>query len=223
MVLAEMAELGAFVSDGDTWLNTARGPKLLRGGVGQEGVAMGHVYLHEPRVVVTHLVADDPEAEITRLDTALETMRLSVEDLLTAAGKKDREQAEVLEAYRMFANSKGWRRRMVADIQRGMSAEAAVEKEQSAARARLGQVKDAYLKERLNDLDDLSNKLLRILTGQGRDNRGADARGADPDCPHHWPRRVAGIRAIPEGHCAGRRLRRCPRRHLSPAPWPFRW
>ena len=169
MVLAEMAELGAFVSDGDTWLNTARGPKLLRGGVGQEGVAMGQVYLHEPRVVVTHLVADDPDTEITRLDTALETMRLSVEDLLTAAGKKDREQAEVLGAYRMFANSKGWRRRMVADIQRGMSAEAAVEKEQSAARARLGQVKDAYLKERLNDLDDLSNKLLRILTGQGRD------------------------------------------------------
>jgi phosphotransferase system enzyme I (PtsP) len=50
-----------------------------------------------------------------------------------------------------------------------LSAEAAVEKEQSAARARLSQVPDAYLRERLQDLDDLSNRLLRILTGQGRD------------------------------------------------------
>ncbi|HBM57672.1 MAG TPA: phosphoenolpyruvate--protein phosphotransferase, partial [Citreicella sp.] len=73
----------------------------------------------------------------------------------------------VLEAYRMFANSKGWRRRMEEDIARGLSAEAAVEKEQSQARARMAQVSDNYLRERLHDLDDLSNRLLRILTGQG--------------------------------------------------------
>jgi len=67
----------------------------------------------------------------------------------------------------MFANSKGWMRRMEQDIGRGLSAEAAVEKEQSTARARLGQVADAYLRDRLHDLDDLSNRMLRILTGQG--------------------------------------------------------
>jgi phosphotransferase system enzyme I (PtsP) len=79
----------------------------------------------------------------------------------------DKEQLQVLEAYRMFANSKGWMRRMEEDIGRGLSAEAAVEKEQSTARARMEQVTDAYLRERLHDLDDLSNRLLRILTGQG--------------------------------------------------------
>ncbi|CAN0579654.1 unnamed protein product, partial [Ectocarpus sp. 12 AP-2014] len=78
------------------------------------------------------------------------------------------EHTQVLEAYRMFANSKGWMRRMEEDIARGLSAEAAVEKEQSTARARMAQVNDAYLRERLHDLDDLSNRLLRILTGQGR-------------------------------------------------------
>lgn len=67
---------------------------------------------------------------------------------------------------------------MEEDISRGLSAEAAVEKEQSQARARLSQVQDAYLRERLSDLDDLSNRLLRILTGQGAET-GAEL----PDDP----------------------------------------
>ncbi len=78
----------------------------------------------------------------------------------------------------MFANSRSWLRRMEEDIARGLSAEAAVEKEQAQARARMSQVSDAYLRERLSDLDDLSNRLLRILTGQGRET-GAEL-PADP-------------------------------------------
>jgi phosphotransferase system enzyme I (PtsP) len=85
----------------------------------------------------------------------------------------DKDQREVLEAYRMFANSKSWMRRIEEDIARGLSAEAAVEKEQSTARSRLQQVPDPYLRERLHDLDDLSNRLLRILTGQGGDTGAA--------------------------------------------------
>ncbi len=168
MVLAEMTELGAFV--GDTAALSARHtqPTMLRGGTGQEGTAEGHVWLHEPRVMVTNLVADDPERERQRLDEAIEQLRVSVDEMLAGA-VQDAEQLEVLEAYRMFANSKGWRRRMEEDISRGLSAEAAVEKEQSAARARMSQVADNYLRERLHDLDDLSNRLLRILTGQGKD------------------------------------------------------
>ena len=167
MVLAEMAELGAFVGEGAAMSARHSQPVLLRGTVGQEGVAEGHVWLHEPRVVVSNPIADDPERETERLTEAVEQLRLSVDQLLSLTA--DKEQQKVLEAYRMFANSKGWMRRMVEDIQSGLSAEAAVEKEQSMARARLGQVNDAYLRERLSDLDDLSNRLLRNLTGQGSD------------------------------------------------------
>jgi phosphotransferase system enzyme I (PtsP) len=91
----------------------------------------------------------------------------TVDELLATAQTADKDQIQVLEAYRMFANSKGWMRRMQEDITLGLSAEAAVEKEQSHARARMSQVTDGYLRERLHDLDDLSNRLLRILTGQG--------------------------------------------------------
>ncbi len=169
MVLAEMTELGVFVGEGAAMSARHQQPVLARGTVGQEGVAEGHVWLHEPRVVVVNPVAEDPDTEITRLTEALDELRVGVDKMLSMAQRDDNEQKEVLEAYRMFANSKGWMRRMEEDIRRGLSAEAAVEKEQSLARVRIGQSDDNYLRERLSDLDDLSNRLLRILTGQGSD------------------------------------------------------
>ncbi|MHC0053289.1 phosphoenolpyruvate--protein phosphotransferase [Actibacterium sp. D379-3] len=169
MVLAEMTELGAFIGEEAAMSALHQRPVTFRGGVGQEGVAAGRVWLHEPRVVVTNPVADDPQFEKERLDAAVDQLRLSVDDMLNLAGTGDSEQLQVLEAYRMFANSRGWKRRMEEDIDRGLSAEAAVEKEQSVARARMETVPDAYLRERLQDLDDLSNRLLRILTGQGQE------------------------------------------------------
>ncbi len=178
MVLAEMTELGAFVGEGEAMAARHQRSVVLNGGIGQEGAAEGHVFLHEPRVVVTNPIAEDPEAELERLNDAVDQLRTSVDEMLNNAPKGDKEQYDVLQAYKMFANSRGWMRRMEADIRNGLSAEAAVEKEQSAARARMETVPDAYLRERLHDLDDLSNKMLRLLTGQGRDT-GAEL----PDNP----------------------------------------
>ncbi|WP_128515617.1 phosphoenolpyruvate--protein phosphotransferase [Tabrizicola thermarum] len=177
MVLAEMTELGAFTSGDGAMRALHKQPVMIRGTSGQEGAAEGRVWLHEPRVVVTNPVADDPLTEIDRIRAAVGELRVSIDDLLEAQ-QLDKDQKQVLEAYRMFAHSRGWLRRMEEDIMRGLSAEAAVEKEQSAARARMEQVPDQYLRERLQDLDDLSNRLLRILTGQGRDT-GAEM----PDNP----------------------------------------
>lgn len=169
MVLAEMTELGAFVGEGAALAPLHKHPALLRGICAQEGISEGQVWLHQPRVVITTLVNDDSTAEVARLRDAIDQLRVSVDDLLRAAQSSDKEHMEVLQTYRMFANSRGWMKRMEIDVLRGLSAEAAVEKEQSAARARLELVPDAYLRDRLHDLDDLSNRLLRILTGQGHD------------------------------------------------------
>lgn len=177
MVLAEMAELGAFVGEGAAMSARHSQPVLLRGTIAQEGVAEGHIWLHEPRVVVSNPIADDPEREAQRLIEAVDTLRLSVDQMLTMA-LGDKDQQEVIQTYRMFANSKSWMQRMQADITQGLSAEAAVEKEQSLAQSRIGQSSDSYMRERLSDLDDLSNRLLRILTGQGLDT-GAEM-PADP-------------------------------------------
>ncbi len=169
MVLAEMTELGAIIGEGSGMTPLHKRSHTFRGVIGQEGNAEGHVFLHDPRVVVTNPIGDDPDLELERLRSAMEILRVSVDDMLEHAKRSEGEHIAVMEAYRMFAHSKGWLRRMEEDIARGLSAEAAVEKEQSAAQARMNTVPDAYLRERLHDLDDLSNRLLRILTGQGRD------------------------------------------------------
>ncbi|WP_296423540.1 phosphoenolpyruvate--protein phosphotransferase [Yoonia sp.] len=178
MVIAEMTELGAFVGEGAALSAHHQQPVLFRGSVAQEGVSEGQVFLHEPRVVVTNPISDDPDTELARLRDAVETLRSSVDSMLSGARSVDADQIQVLEAYRMFANSSSWIKRMQADVANGLSAEAAVEKEQSLARSRLSKSADPYLRERLHDLDDLSNRLLRILTGQG-----AAARADMPDNP----------------------------------------
>ena len=138
--------------------------------------------------------------ERERLNDAVDRLRVSVDEMLAHTGAGDNEQLQVLEAYRMFANSRGWMRRMEADIANGLSAEAAVEKEQSIARSRMAEVQDSYLRERLADLDDLSNRLLRILTGQGAET-GATlpvdpilvARNIGPGELLEYGRRLKGI------------------------------
>lgn len=178
MVIAEMTELGAFVGEGDALSPLHQQSVMIKASTAQEGAAEGHVWLHEPRVVVANPIAEDPHREQERLESAVEELRVGVDKMLEISQDGDKEQLQVLETYRMFANSKGWMRRMEEDIARGLSAEAAVEKEQSQARARMSQVTDSYLRERLADLDDLSNRLLRILTGQGKET-GAEM-PADP-------------------------------------------
>ncbi len=199
MVLAEMTELGAFSADHGIGA-THRFPVLFRGATGQEGAAEGRVWLHEPRVVVTNPVGDDPDAERLRLEEAITALRAQIDDMLDNATGMDKEQRQVLEAYKMLVRSRGWLARMVEDIGAGLSAEAAVEKEQSMARGRLEQSPDPYIRERLNDLADISNRLLRLLTGQGKDT-GAElpenpvlvARNIGPAELLDYGRRLKGV------------------------------
>ena len=173
MVLAEMTELGAFVGEGAALRPLHQEATIFRGTVAQEGAVSGYVWLHEARVVVTNLIAEDTQREKQRLNDALKELRHGIDELLNGVEVSNKEQREVLEAYRMFAHSRGWIRRMETDIEQGLSAEAAVEKEQSATRARMTKVSDAYMRDRLHDLDDLSNRMLRLLTGQGQ-NTGVE-------------------------------------------------
>ena len=169
MVLAEMTELGAFVGGDENLKAPHQYSVLIRGGMAQDGAAVGSVVLHEPRVVVTNPFADDINKENKRLNEAIQKLKGDVDGMLNTALKgASEEHRKILEAYRMFANSKSWLKRMEDDIESGLSAEAAVEKEQSTFRTRMARVEDVYLRDRLHDLDDLSNRLLRVLTGQGR-------------------------------------------------------
>jgi phosphotransferase system enzyme I (PtsP) len=65
----------------------------------------------------------------------------------------------------MVAHDRGWLKRLREAAMAGLTAEAAVERVQSDARARMLRQTDPYMRERLHDLDDLANRLLHQLTG----------------------------------------------------------
>jgi phosphotransferase system enzyme I (PtsP) len=174
MVLAEMIAVGELqgLARPGTSLDVKR-PLSLKGTTLSDGIALGHVVLHEPRVVVTQLIAEDSDRESQRLETAIASLRLSVDDMLSRDDiAPTGEHRDILEAYRMFAYDRGWVRRMDEAIQNGLSAEAAVEKVQSDTRARLQRQTDPYLRERLHDFDDLANRLLRELMGKSHGPSG---------------------------------------------------
>jgi phosphotransferase system enzyme I (PtsP) len=169
MVIAEMIAAGdlARLARPGIELDMTR-PVSINGMAFNEGVGLGHVVLHEPRIVVTNLFNEDSEAELARLEQSLDSLRLSIDDMLSRREVAfEGEHREVLEAYRMFANDRGWVRRLEEAIRNGLTAEAAVEKVQSDMRARMLHMTDPYLRERMSDFDDLANRLLRLLMGRG--------------------------------------------------------
>ncbi len=168
MVLAEMiasGELSALAPPGAE--PAARRSLHLKGKALSEGIALGHVVLHEPRVVVTNFIADDIPKELKHLESAVETLRSHLDELLEHGDVVEGgEHRDVLEAYSMFAYDRGWVHKLEEAVMTGLTAEAAVERVQSDMRARMLRQTDPFLRERLHDLDDLANRLMRQLTGR---------------------------------------------------------
>ena len=172
MVIAEMIASGELVrlTRPGLELDLTR-PVRIDGLSFNDGIGLGHVVLHEPRIVVTNLFNEDSEQEIARLEKALGSLRVSIDDMLSRREVAfEGEHRAVLETYRMFANDRGWVRRLEEAIRNGLTAEAAVEKVQSDMRARMQNMTDPYLRERMSDFDDLANRLLRQLLGRGAED-----------------------------------------------------
>ncbi|GEO80910.1 phosphoenolpyruvate--protein phosphotransferase [Pararhodospirillum oryzae] len=152
-------------------------PLRLEGTSLNPGIGLGTAVYHQPEVHVTTLLADDPERELARLRAAMDEMREALDALLAITATAPSESRDVLRTFRMFADDTGWINRISEHIQAGLSAEAAVRKVDNDMRLRLSQVSDPYIRERLHDLEDLANRLLRHLTGE----RGTAAKGDLPD------------------------------------------
>jgi phosphotransferase system enzyme I (PtsP) len=168
MLLAEMiasGELQAIAGQGAAI--AIRRPQSIKGSSIAEGLGLGHVVLHQPRVIVSKIVADDVANELQRLETAIEAMRVSVDELIDRSDDGGAgEHRDVLEAFRMIAHDRGWLRRLREAVASGLTAEAAVERVQNDARAKLQRQTDPYLRDRLHDLTDIANRLLHQLAGQ---------------------------------------------------------
>ncbi|HEY2248457.1 MAG TPA: phosphoenolpyruvate-utilizing N-terminal domain-containing protein, partial [Bradyrhizobium sp.] len=168
MVLAEMIASGELSALAQPGLEPAARHSVQKtGAILSDGIALGHVVLHEPRVVIKDYIAEDLPKEIKRLDLALTKLRADLDRMLERGDVADGgEHRDVLEAYRMFANDQGWSHKLHEAVATGLTAEAAVERVQSDTRARMLRSTDPYLRDRLHDLEDLGFRLMRQLVGQ---------------------------------------------------------
>lgn len=166
MVLAEMVASGAF---GDLQAEVEARPskpEWLHGRSFSDGISIGTAVLHEPHAPLGRIIADDPVREELRLNDALAKVRGALEELLAGdAGRLSGVSHEVLETFLMLANDPSWETKLRAGVRAGLSADAAVERVRGDHRAKFNAARDPYLRERLHDLEDLDNRLLRALAG----------------------------------------------------------
>jgi phosphotransferase system enzyme I (PtsP) len=177
MVVAELAASAELIAPNELSPPNWPGLSALRldGVTFNGGIAKGLAVLHEPRVVIRQIVAEDPVAELRRVRAAIAAMRDAIDEMLAADDVANvGEHRDVLETYRMIAADGGWLRRITEAVQGGLTAEAAVQKVQDDNRARMAQATDPYLRDRLADLEDLGNRLQQHLAGKPLTAAGAD-------------------------------------------------
>ncbi len=167
MVLAEMVASGAF-GDLSSFQIEARPsrPERLQGRAFSDGLAIGVAVLHEPHAPLGRVIADDPIKEEERLDSALAQVQTSLREMLEGdPGRLSGVSREVLETFLMLATDPSWEARLKSGVRAGLSADAAVERVRGEHRTKLTSARDPYLRDRLHDLEDLDNRLLRALAG----------------------------------------------------------
>ncbi|MDV6331804.1 phosphoenolpyruvate--protein phosphotransferase [Asticcacaulis sp. 201] len=168
MVLAEIVTAGDLVGIEelkDIELAPQK-PERLKGSIFADGISLGTVILHEVPVTSDHLLSDDSVAEEVRLLAAIDTLREQIDQMFEGTHGLAGPTFDVLETYRMFAHSTSWVRNLVEAVRNGLTAEAAVDRVRNEQRAKLNNARDAYMRERLHDLEDLANRLLRVLAGK---------------------------------------------------------
>ena len=179
MVLAEIVPTAGSGADTPDAARDGR-PVNLQGRSLCGGLGMGRVRLHDPVIPAARFFAEAPEVEAHRLETALEELHLSIDRLLAAEiGGLWGEPREVIEAYKLLASDPTWAEKLREGVRGGLSAEASIDRLRREHRARFEKVKDPYLRERLHDLEDLDNRLLRMLAGW--DGLNGDERPTDDE------------------------------------------
>jgi len=169
MVLAEMVAAGELIDPTqlkDVEIAPQR-PERIKGQKLSDGLALGVAVLHEAPVAVHKLLSDDPAAEERRLNKAVAELQAQIDEMLDGHQAVLGPSYDLLETYKMLAYSRSWNHSLTEAVKSGVTAEVAVERVRNEQRAGLGQARDPYLRERVHDLEDLNDRLLRHLAGDG--------------------------------------------------------
>lgn len=129
------------------------------------GVAVGQAVLHRHSERITDILAKNTDTELKKLKNAIEAVENDIRSLLDAPDIQS-DQQDMLTSYLLFIQDKGWRGKITKAIETGLTAQAAVQRVGDETSERMGKIQDTYIKERIHDLKDVSNRLIRHLNGK---------------------------------------------------------
>lgn len=148
--------------------NTLRGVSL------NKGYGVGKVILHHRHRELVNIFADNKEVEHSKLAEARRKMIEYIDNKINQAGAYIGNTTDIIEAYKMFALDKGWYKKISADIDKGYTAEAAIEHVYDDMWNKLSATNDSYIKEKLYDLRDVSDRLRSFVAGDEHQNTQSD-------------------------------------------------
>lgn len=170
MVLAETISSGDLVSADELHKDTlSTGTPITLDGVRfSSGMASGIAVFHRPQIAIKRTVAEDVTTEFSRLEAALSGLRKQFETMLAAPElAHGGDHRAVLETFAMYARDQSWERRLKVAIETGLTAEAAAQRVLQDTSNQMSKISDYYIRERLGDVEELTRRLLQILTGEG--------------------------------------------------------
>lgn len=147
------------------------GERILHGVAASPGVAIGPaVFRSARRLDLSSQVfpSAEPGVERTRVRTAFEKTQNDVLRLqLAAAQEIDEEHALIFASHLLLLNDPELLARIDREIARGVSAPRAIDAALEEFETRLASIADEYLREKIDDIDDLRSRLLDHVLDTG--------------------------------------------------------
>ena len=136
------------------------------------GITYGEIYvIRLSESYILKIPVPDPEAEITRFTTALEKTNLQLENIYhktySEYGEKN---AAIFEAQRMILDDENFKQPILEIISKqAVNAEYAIALTKNKLSRTFTEMDDEYIKDRADDLKDVTKRLLRILQNTADD------------------------------------------------------
>jgi phosphotransferase system enzyme I (PtsP) len=145
--------------------------RILHGVGASPGVAIGNAVFrggYRLDLSARELPAGEPAAERARARTAIEKAHNDILRVQTATAREiDEEHALIFATHLLLLNDPPLLERIDEEIVRGVSAPLAIDVALSELEARLRQVPNAYIQEKVHDIDDLRSRLLNYALESG--------------------------------------------------------
>lgn len=131
------------------------------------GYAEGVAFVHQADVMSLKTFYEGPEAELKKLREAMDLLHQDLEKY-TKKSKLNATTAQILNSYKLLAEDMIWVERVERGIHSGQSVEAAIHKAREDFAQEFIASKNPYLMNRIQDIEDLTNRLLSYISAQAK-------------------------------------------------------